>query len=62
MKVCLIGSAKFEKEFIEANRELTLRGFCVYGLAVYPSQAGSKDWYTPEEKIMLESNFMRVGA
>lgn len=54
MKICLIGSAKFEKEFIEANRELTLRGFTVHSLAVLPSQAGGKDWYTPVEKVILD--------
>lgn len=53
-KVCLIGSARFEKEFIEANRELTLLGMVVYSLGVLPRDGGGKDWYTDKQKQILD--------
>lgn len=60
-KVCLCGSGRFEKEFIDANRELTLRGFIVYSLAVLPSQSpsGEKTWYDEDEKTMLDLVHLR---
>lgn len=54
MKITLIGSARFENKFKEANRRLTLAGHVVYSLAVYPSDMSGKDWYTPEQKAMLD--------
>lgn len=54
MKICLIGSARFEKEFKEAARELTLRGCTVYSLSVYPSDMESQLWYTNSEKVVLD--------
>ncbi len=54
--ITLIGSARFEQDFIDANRELTLRGFLVIGLSVLPSQSptGEKNWYTDEQKTTLD--------
>lgn len=54
MKITLCGSAKFEKEFKEANKKLTLAGHVVYSLAVYPSDEGGKDWYNALEKQLLD--------
>lgn len=54
MKITLIGSARYEKKFKELNKQLTLAGHVVYSLAVYPSDEGEKDWYTPEQKEMLD--------
>lgn len=55
MKITLIGSARFEKEFLEWTERLTLRGHVVYGLAVYPSaKGGNKDWYSESTKTMLD--------
>jgi hypothetical protein len=55
MKICLCGSARFEKEFHEWNKQLTLAGHVVYGLAVYPSsEGGNKDWYDSNTKVTLD--------
>ena len=54
MKITLCGSARFEDKFKEINRRLTLAGHVVYSLAVYPSDMNGKDWYTPEQKIILD--------
>lgn len=55
MRITLCGSARFEKEFKDWNRWLTLAGHVVYSLAVYPSDmSGGKDWYGKEEKAMLD--------
>lgn len=54
MRITLCGSAKFEKEFKDWNRTLTLAGHVVYSLACYPSDCGGKDWYTVDEKSMLD--------
>ncbi len=55
MKITLCGSARFEKEFHEANKRLSLEGHVVYTLSVFPSQAeGKKEWYTPEQKTILD--------
>ena len=55
MRITLCGSARFEKEFKEYNRRLTLAGHVVYSLAVYPSDMSGKDWYTPDQKVMLDA-------
>lgn len=55
MKITLCGSAKFEKEFKEANKALSLAGHIVYSLAIYPSDmGGNKDWYSEEQKVILD--------
>lgn len=54
MIVTLCGSARFEQDFINANRELTLRGVVVYSLACMPSDHGGKDWCNEEQKMMLD--------
>src|SRR3990167_10791249 len=55
MRITLCGSAKFEKEFKEMNERLSLAGHTVYSLAVYPSDKGEKNWYTPEQKAVLDA-------
>ena len=55
--ITLCGSARFEQDFIDANRELTLRGFVVISMATLPSQApngAGKDWYTEDQKMTLD--------
>lgn len=54
MKITLCGSARFEDEFKKFNKELTLQGHVVYSLACYPSDFGGKNWYTEEEKEILD--------
>ncbi len=55
MKLTICGSAKFEREFKEANEKLTLAGHVVYSLAVYPSdKEGKKNWYTEQQKEALD--------
>lgn len=55
MIVTLCGSARFEEEYKEANRKLTLAGHLVFSIAVYPSDMGSKIWYTGAEKEILDA-------
>lgn len=53
--VTLCGSARFEAEFREANKQLGLRGWAVYALSTYPSDNGNQhEWYTGGEKVMLD--------
>lgn len=55
MIITLCGSAKFEKDYIEANKELSLRGFVVIPLSTLPrDHDGNKDWYKPMEKEVLD--------
>lgn len=54
MIVTLCGSARFEPEFHLWNKVLTLSGHIVLSLACFPSIEGSKDWYTPEQKAVLD--------
>lgn len=54
MILTLCGSARFENHFKRWNEALTLAGHCVFSLAVYPSDRGGKDWYTPSQKQMLD--------
>lgn len=52
--ITLCGSAKFENMFKSWNRMLTLNGYVVFSLSVYPSDMGDKNWYTAEQKVMLD--------
>ena len=54
MIVTLCGSARFEELFHEYNERLTLAGHTVFSLAVFPSYKGKKDWYTGEQKRLLD--------
>lgn len=55
MIITLCGSARFEQQFHEANEALTLAGYSVFSLAVFPStKQGNKSWYTVEQKRMLD--------
>lgn len=54
MKITLCGSARFEKEYKDLNKRLTLAGHVVYSLSVYPSDEKEKEWYTEREKHMLD--------
>lgn len=54
MRITLCGSAKFENRFIEWNERLTMKGHVVYSLAVMPSSKGDKNWYTLEQKTILD--------
>lgn len=55
MIVTLCGSARFENRFKSWNQRLSLQGHVVLSLAVYPSDAGGKDWYTPDQKERLDA-------
>lgn len=55
MVVTLCGSARFETEFKEWNKRLSLAGHVVLTLACYPSDNGGKDWYTARQKDILDS-------
>ena len=55
MRICLIGSARFEDAFKSWNKALTLAGHTVYSLAVYPSDEDStREWYKESEKELLD--------
>jgi hypothetical protein len=55
MIITLCGSARFEPWFHAWNEALSLSGHVVFGLASYPSlHGGEKNWYTPEEKAVLD--------
>jgi hypothetical protein len=55
MIITLCGSARFEAWFHIWNEALSLSGHVVLGLSSYPSlHGGKKDWYTPEEKVVLD--------
>lgn len=55
MIVTLCGSNRFEAEYREWNEKLSLLGHVVFTLTSYPSfHGGVKDWYTPEQKEMLD--------
>jgi hypothetical protein len=54
MIITLCGSARFEADFKDWNRRLTLSGHVVFSLAVYPSDMGSKGWYTVAQKEQLD--------
>lgn len=54
MRITLCGSAKFEKEFKEWNKRLTLAGHIVYSLDVYPSDEKDKNWYSESQKQILD--------
>lgn len=51
MNVTLCGSARFAEEFIEANKELSLRGFIVFPLSSPPEE---KDKLSSYEKTVLD--------
>lgn len=55
MKITLCGSARFEAGFKRWNELLTLDGHVVYSLSVYPSDKIGKDWYTEDQKKMLDA-------
>jgi len=55
MIITLCGSARFEAWYHIWNKALTLSGHCVFGLGSYPSREGSKDWYTEEDKAVLDA-------
>jgi hypothetical protein len=50
----ICGSAKFESHWHEWNKRLGLMGHISYGLMTYPSIEGDKNWYTDEEKELLD--------
>lgn len=54
MRVTLCGSPKFEKDFKAMNKRLSLAGHTVYTLSCYPSDEGGKDWYSQDEKTVLD--------
>lgn len=54
MIITLCGSARFEGMFKLLNRELSLLGHVVFGLSSYPSENSGKDWYTEEQKAVLD--------
>lgn len=54
MIITLCGSTRFEAAFHYWNERLTMDGHVVLALAVYPSQKGDKNWYTPEQKVRLD--------
>lgn len=55
MIITLCGSARFEREFHEWNKKLTLAGHVVFGMTTYPSiENGNKNWYTEDQKTWLD--------
>lgn len=58
MRITLCGSARFEHEFKDMNKRLSLEGHVVHTLACYPSDEGGKDWYTVEQKAILDEVYL----
>ena len=55
MIITLCGSARFEEQWVEWNRKLTLQGHVVFSLCSFPrDNDGDKTWYTEKEKILLD--------
>ena len=54
--VTLCGSTKFEKEFIQAQKELSLKGFIVISVGLFRHPG---DVITGEQKIMLDDMHKR---
>ena len=54
MKFTICGSARFEAEWHEWNKRLGLMGHISYSLMTFPSVEGSKSWYTPDQKWVLD--------
>lgn len=54
MRLTLCGSARFEEDFRRLDGLLTLGGHVVYNLAIYPSEREKKNWYTEEQKTILD--------
>lgn len=54
MKLCLCGSLRFEPDFHDWNKKLTLAGHIVYSVSAFPSIQGDKTWYTEEQKVILD--------
>lgn len=59
MVITLIGSLKYEPEWHEASKHLTLAGHIVVSVAVFPSSQGEKNWYTPAQKTILDLVHLR---
>jgi len=61
--ITLCGSARFEPLFHAWNEALTLAGHVVLGLSVYPSQKLEREWYTAEEKVLLDrAHFAKIAV
>ena len=54
MYITLCGSASFEDRFKELNKHFTLAGHAVYSLGAFPSEQGGKNWYTEDQKKILD--------
>lgn len=55
MKVTICGSLRFEQEIQEWHEALAFAGHTPYCMVALPSQkGGKKDWYTSEQKTMLD--------
>ena len=54
MIITLCGSARFEKHWHEANKQLGLAGHISFSLMTFPSVEGSKSWYTEDQKWTLD--------
>lgn len=62
--ITLCGSARFEPWFHAWTEALGLAGHAVFGLCAWPSRhGGEKNWYTPEQKKMLDLvHFNKISA
>jgi len=54
MILTLCGSARYERYWHEANKQLGLAGHICFSLMTFPSVEGEKTWYTPEQKWSLD--------
>lgn len=55
MVITLCGSARFERLFHQWNKALSLSGHVVFSLSCFPSIEGNKDWFTQEEKAIMDT-------
>lgn len=59
MIITLCGSLRFEEEFRLWDERLTLQGYSVFTVSVYPSFKGEKTWYDEVTKVKLDEAHLR---
>lgn len=61
--ITLCGSARFEAQYHYWNERLTMDGHTIFALTTYPSIKGKHEWYTPQEKELLDAaHFRKINA
>ncbi len=59
MKICLCGSTRFRKQWMDANARLTLAGHVVYSVAMMTHALGEDQAVTVADKAVLDAVHMQ---